>query len=325
MLAAKAVRRSVIALGCVAALSCDQVLGTKEFGEELLEAVLDELQAGSIRRDSVDWVALRAAARAEMTDPTNDVGAYPAISRAIQLVGDNHSWFRRPNGTFLSIPRSITCNAVTVPNPSVMPADIGYVRVASFGGSGAASQSYMAGIRAQIQAADGPQVVGWVVDLRGNGGGNMWPMITVLYPFLSGNVGRFITPDGAQTAWTVSESTSYAGPTPSVTFAAGPYVPVGSTERVAVLLDKRVASSGEATAIAFRGRPHTRFFGDDTCGISTAVRGVEMPGGHLLGLTGAWMADRDGVIYGSGIAPDERIADPDAVLARAIEWLRETP
>jgi hypothetical protein len=42
------------------------------------------------------------------------------------------------------------------------------------------------------------------------------------------------------------------------------------TPKVAVLIDRRTGSSGEAIAIAFRGRPETRFFGDHTEGASIA-------------------------------------------------------
>ena len=35
---------------------------------------------------------------------------------------------------------------------------------------------------------------------------------------------------------------------------------------VAILIDSRTASSGEAVAISFQGRAHSRFFGQHTCG-----------------------------------------------------------
>ena len=46
--------------------------------------------------------------------------------------------------------------------------------------------------------------------------------------------------------------------------------------RVAVLTDGGVASSGEATVIAFRGRPDSRSFGAPTCGVSTAIENYAM-------------------------------------------------
>lgn len=320
-----AVRRVTLALTCIAALGCDDIFEPPKYGRGLLESVLDSLEARAVRSDSVDWTEIRAQARAAMTDEYSDVGAYPAISKAIELLGDNHSWFRRPSGSFLSIPRTLNCAAATVVSPTDLPTDIGYVRVGSYGGSSAASADYIRAIRTQMEATDGADLVGWIVDLRGNGGGNMWPMLAALHPFLSDTVGHFITRADTRIGWRVESGVSYIGASQAAASPDGVYTPLGSTTRVAVLLDKRVASSGEATAIAFRARASTRFFGDSTCGVSTAIEAIAMPGDHLLGIAGAWMADRSGTIYASGIAPDELIADPAAVLARAIEWLREAP
>ena len=49
------------------------------------------------------------------------------------------------------------------------------MRVGSFGG--ADSVGFAISIENQIRAADAPDLAGWIVDLRGNTGGNMWPMI----------------------------------------------------------------------------------------------------------------------------------------------------
>ena len=67
---------------------------------------------------------------------------------------------------------------------------------------------------------------------------------------------------------------------------------VPANPAVAVLVDNGVASSGEATFIAFRRRANTRSFGVATCGLSTANRGFVLSDGALLTLTVSVMADR---------------------------------
>jgi hypothetical protein len=91
--------------------------------------------------------------------------------------------------------------------------------------------------------------------------------------------------------------------------------------RVGVLIDCRVASSGEATAISFVGRPDTRFFGTPTRGLSTSNRGFALSDGATLVLTTSFMADRNLVKYGRPVMPDEIIGSPDEGTRRAIEWL----
>ena len=95
----------------------------------------------------------------------------------------------------------------------------------------------------------------------------------------------------------------------------------------------RTASSGEAVAIAFRGRPLTRSFGLPTAGLSTANAGFGMSDGGVIVLTVATDVDRNGTIYGAAVEPDERaswtVANPtdasDGAAQAAIAWLREQP
>ena len=79
---------------------------------------------------------------------------------------------------------------------------------------------------------------------------------------------------------------------------------------VAVLTGPLTSSSGEAVALAFRGRAATRSFGYATQGLSTWNDGFELPDGAMLILTVAVMADRDGYDFEGGpIPPEEAVED----------------
>jgi C-terminal processing protease CtpA/Prc len=182
------------------------------------------------------------------------------------------------------------------------------------------ADEYAEEIRTQFLSRDTDEIVGWIVDLRGNGGGNMWPMLAALSPLLDGSAGFFVDPDSVWQEWWVHEGTSFLDQFPVTTVDV--HVPHGVAGRVAVLTDVRVASSGEATAIAFKNRPNTRQFGVGTCGISTGIQAGEIGPGFVLGLATTVMADRDSTIYGGKVLPDEEITDTAALVARAIEWIR---
>ena len=102
---------------------------------------------------------------------------------------------------------------------------------------------------------------------------------------------------------------------------------------VAVLYGPGTASSGEATAISFRGRDDTRSFGAPTFGVSTANRSFHMRDGALLVLTTSTMGDRTGKVYGGKLTPDEEVAGPativrgeiDDVVRAAMNWLTKHP
>ncbi len=101
-----------------------------------------------------------------------------------------------------------------------------------------------------------------------------------------------------------------------------PYVLRKTMPRVAVLFGPHTASSGEATAISFLGRPDTRSFGLPTYGLSTANAGYRLRDGAVLNLTVATDADRTGHLYGEEIQPDTTVAD---ALAAALPWVEAAP
>jgi carboxyl-terminal processing protease len=115
-----------------------------------------------------------------------------------------------------------------------------------------------------------------------------------------------------------------------------PYPPVSespyhltNTPTVAVLIDRGAGSAGEALAIAFRGRPRTRFFGQHTEGASTANEVFVLSDGAAMWLTIGVNADRTGKQYMNGLNPDEEVKgvaqivppDQDPVVQRAADWL----
>jgi C-terminal processing protease CtpA/Prc len=192
--------------------------------------------------------------------------------------------------------------------------------------------AYETNLQRIVADLDKSHPVGWIVDLRGNVGGNMWPMLAGIGPLLGegDHLGEFFTLDSHST-WKYRDGVAAEiedgkeSPYPAV--AAAPYKLIG-TPNVAVLIDRRTGSSGEAIAIAFRGRPKTRFFGEHTQGASTANDLVRLSDGAVMWLTIGVDADRAGRQYMEGFDPDEEIHgdqvlpdDQDPVLQGALRWL----
>jgi carboxyl-terminal processing protease len=177
-------------------------------------------------------------------------------------------------------------------------------------------------LQQQIRTADAATVIGWVVDLRGNGGGNMWPRVAGVGPVLGeGVAGYFVPPTGAPVAWSYMGGGSFNDGV-LVTQTSTSYEPIRRGAKVAVLTDSLVASSGEAVVVSFRGRPNTRSFRGATCGLSTANSTLRLSDGATLFLTTALMADRNRVGNGDSIPPDEPMSGDADVVQRAIAWIR---
>jgi len=285
-----------------------------------LETVIGLMQANSINRLSINWGSFRSKVLSATPAAQTISDTYPAITEALRLLGDGHSSFLTATGSVLFVPtRSCRGTGVGV---ATIPATIGYVRVTSFSGTAEQALTFADGLQATIRAADHDSIVGWIVDLRSNGGGNMWPMIAGIGPILGeGLAGYFISPTGFETSWEYKSGASWNGNS-RILSVTTPYTLRKPGPKVAVLSDNGVASSGEATLIAFLQRPKTRFFGTATCGLSTANQGFTFSDGSLLNLTVAVMADRTKRKYGDQITPDDVITDPTEMVWRAIAWLR---
>src|SRR5262249_13638408 len=128
------------------------------------------------------------------------------------------------------------------------------------------------------------------------------------------------SPGEKEGAWTTRTRVDVAPPSSLVALETAP---------VAVLYGPRTVSSGEAVAVAFRGRPRTRAFGQSTGGVTTGNADSPLPDGGILFLTTTVYADRTGHEYGGKMDPDEAVpgapnaASQDAVVDAATRWLKK--
>ena len=160
----------------------------------------------------------------------------------------------------------------------------------------------------------------------------MWPALAGIGSLLgSGTAGFFFDASHRPTPWGYTDGGAWGEAWLDLAEAAGPRT-MGLVEppyhlkvpnpRVAVLTDIGVASSGEAIAIAFRGRSNTMSFGTPTCGLSTEVEQFPLKSGGRIGIVTGVLADRTKRTYGDIVRPDELVSNPADVVPRALAWLR---
>ena len=285
-----------------------------------LDSVLDIMEQNSVNRAAIDWANFRAQIQAAAPDPQSIPDLYPAISVALGLLNDHHSFYIKSDGKSLILnPTSPSCIIPHAPDLRV-PDDVGYVRIASFDAPTGAQQ-FAQTLQDSIRRQDNGRLAGWIVDLRGNGGGNMYPMVAEVGPILGDGVAGFFIAPAYVRAFGYRDGSSFIENVNQVT-VTNTYVLRQPNPRVVVLTDKNVASSGEATAVAFRGRPNTRTFGTPTCGVPSGNSQFVLQDSAQLYVTTSRDADRSRREYDGPLPPDEMITEPDALVARAIGWLR---
>jgi hypothetical protein len=308
----------------------DPTLGP--LAELYLIDALDVMEFNSVRRYEIDWPAFRATARAEAeaAGARTPVETYPTVIAALERIGDRHSFFVPAQVAPQAEPAGVTGPASIDPSTQVVAPGIGYLDVPAFQGGGQAGDDLADQYHALIQSVDTlAPMCRWVVDLRGNTGGNMWPMIAGVGPILGeGTVGYFIDPDTVTNTWFYDNGRAGIDDL-VIARAETPYVLGSPLPNVAVLTDSLTASSGEAVAVAFRGRPGARSFGEATWGVSTANVAFQLSDGSVIFLTTTTSVDRLGTRYGQELQPDEvvpagtKTGDPasDTVLSAALTWL----
>ncbi len=286
--------------------------------ENFLNEVLEIMEGNSINKKTIDWNDFRKKVFDKVPGAKTIEDTYPGIQQALVMLGDNHSSYLKPDGNGIYV-GTISCQKQTISTP-VLPDNIGYIKINSFSGSEVQGTAFANSIRDEIKSQDNASLKGWIVDLRSNGGGNMWPMIAGAGPILGeGIAGYFINADGVETTWSYSDGSSMAGGN-IIAQVSEPYELIVPNPKVAVLLDNGIASSGEVMAISFIGRKNTKSFGAPTCGLSTANTVYTLNNSGRLVLTTAHLADRSKKTYGVPVTPDQ-ISNNQNIIQHAVEWI----
>jgi hypothetical protein len=175
-------------------------------------------------------------------------------------------------------------------------------------------------------------VKGWIIDMRANMGGSMYPMMAAL-SFLIGDIkftGSTNTNHLVENWWSIKKGDvyfdNYAGT------ASGLHCMKEQTKAPVVLLTSfYTVSSGEIVVTAFKQRRRTVQIGDTTGGLVTNNHWMPIGNDAVLNLSKGYYTDRKGKEYRAGIPPDIVIkADEnfeellkDKKVQAAIKWLKK--
>ncbi len=293
---------------------------------------LDIMQQNSLHRKVVDWRQLRRETleRAEGSQTAADT--YDAIRFALGKLGDHHSFLqlspdmqtteKEARAKYKVLPTPETGPEKWPPSPYIyrhIPGGsiekIDGIRVARIvvphliNPDDGQMRSYAEVLGSTIANLATEHPTGWIIDLRGNLGGNMWPMLAGVGPLEgTGGLGSYIDADGNEDTWFYGADGAgvhtHHGKRHILCWIRAQPIFFKTPQIVAILIDHGTASSGEAIAISFQGMPRSRSFGRPTHGQSTANEGFPLKDGANLVLTTSVEADRTGKVYLDGIIPE---------------------
>ena len=254
---------------------------------------------GILATDSRWWEEYESAMDAR---PASREEAQEIVRAAAKVAGGKHS--------FLQLAGGVVSDATSEwPAPEVAFAEGGIpvISLPPFSGSQAEGVKYASAVLSAIPE----DIPGVVIDLRGNTGGNMYPMIAAVHRFLPNDDQMLRFRTRKRTQWI---PLSYAVQLVGVQQASRIECPV------AILTDDHTASSGEATLICFRGLDYVRVFGAPTAGYASANQPFPLPGGDRLVLTTGCDVARTGEVFcDDPIQPD---VVTDTPLEEALIWIK---
>jgi C-terminal processing protease CtpA/Prc len=296
---------------------------------EYLNDALDIMQNYSINRDQMDWPALRAEILASASAAKTPADTYPFIKIALTRLNDHHSIFLDPQTATAA--ENGTSPTPMPPETRLLENRFGYVTVPAYWGLNEdLINRYGTDMQKQIEEIDRLRPCGWIVDLRGNTGGNMWPMLIGIGPILGeGEAGSWIDAHGRRSIWAYLNGKGMSGNQVVSHVIGEPYRIENPDAPVAVLFGSATGSSGEIIVISFIGRNNTRSFGSDSGGYTTANEGFPLSDQAMIFLTTAVDADRTGKTYGGVISPDVITSGDNnqagPVPEEALQWLSDQP
>jgi carboxyl-terminal processing protease len=305
-------KRLVLIVGCfVYLISC------KPQNKYLTDA-LNIIEARSFKNDQIDWHDFRSKVLKHAKNDKTIDDFHNSIKYALSLLQDGHSFFISSEDykKGLSNNPSEKINSIE----SNFENQIGYIKIPGFDVSEALCKAFSVRLQETIIDIDKNNLNGWIIDLRDNIGGDMWPILLGIGPIVgNGTAGYFVTNKKVFIKWGYSEGKTYDGES-IVSSLTNNYELKNTNKKIAVLISRRTASSGEIIALAFKGLPKTRFFGDRTAGRTTSNSSILLSDSSMIQLMTTVLADRNKTIYGESIVPDEITKNEDPIKV-ATKWI----
>lgn len=256
--ASRRVSRETPAVVVTASAAATNALPISPVASAYLSQALDYIGANSymVKSGKVDWPALRSKAmtlaRLEGVQTTEDV--WPTIEFVLTNLGDNHSRLVLPSAA----DALLAGVGSGQPSGGRLPGGVGYLHLPQLTApsESALGRQYSTTAQQFIREADAQATCGWIVDLRQNGGGDMWPMLAGVGPILGpGQAGSFVDAAGQRQPWRYQDSKALLDGTVMAAVVGSASVLKRLLPPVAILMDRATASAAEAVVVAFEGRP----------------------------------------------------------------------
>ncbi len=300
---------------------------------EYLETAFDIIEANALNADQVDWDALREKVFTRQQGVTDISKQHIQIKYILTELNDHHSHFLTPEEA-----EDVFWHASIEQAPSpwgeILSDRYAYLWMGGFASADPeVMDEYASNLQQIVKDLDAQGPCVWVLDLRDNNGGNLHPMVAGLGELIGdGLVAQGMNNQGEILYQSFYKDGGYYSEGEVIAQAEDPDFALQHKDLpISVLIGPNTMSSGEALAMAFRGKPNVTLIGHETAGLTTGKTFYELSDGALIFLTVTIDVDPTGKAYGGKIIPDilldgsgigasvERETIPEDVL----DWLQQ--
>ncbi|MFD2598866.1 S41 family peptidase [Sphingobacterium corticis] len=190
---------------------------------------------------------------------------------------------------------------------SVVDESVGYLRIPGNNDFAFKKVDSIANdIASHVNKVNSEKIKAWILDLRLNTGGNMYPILLGLKEFIGEDIvfGGFRNAKNESTGeWAVKDGKMLIDGIELVR-ATSLALPLNKDISIVILTSCYTASAGEMTAISLIGCKDTYIVGEPTAGYTTAVQGFEINESAGINLSTDFVVDRNLNVYKDRIEPN---------------------
>ena len=281
------------------------IIGCSSPNETYVRNAIQQMDRKGLYAEGEEWEAMKKEALSQNPETLEEAQAI--INKAAKVAGGKHSYLLPADKAQAREKRS---NEEVSPTVTIREDGICIIHLPAFAGDDENCLRYARTVLDSISDT----VKGVCIDLRGNHGGNMYPMIAAVHRFL---------PDDILLKFKMRRRFRSVMPINKEFVANLVGVEIESRINcpVAILTDEETASSGEAVLLSFRGLDNARVFGSPTAGYASANESIILDNGSILALTVSCDIARTGEIFcNDPIVPDVETESPEE---DALLWLKD--
>lgn len=320
-----------------------------------LDTIVHIMKENSLYTNYVDWNSLKKEINTKFMDNDSLSSLIKPIEYIFTELGDFHG-FAVINGIqyrgTINRKRNVSYNykhadyfkkmsniyqetlAKTEIFSTTLSDSVAYIRIPTLinnYGNDSLTIEYTKKIRRKICELETNQPKGYIIDLRTNLGGTMWPIFSGLGELFPNIKLGGDTKDGKTfySKWSLIKGSLHLDD------YSIPYMPVLNcniqigNRKVAVLIGRYTSSSGEAVASGLKNLKNSKLFGETTAGASTTNSWFAITENVSVNPAIAYYMSLDYTVHKDGIIPDVKITEDldlknltqGKVIDEAIKWI----